>query len=98
MPVTDIRPFAYFLAGGADKPPPRQPARKKTVAETEAERKRQDASAHLVALSRKSPRGQAYAQKADSVRSMLGEMKDTDDWKRRRAIVQTLKSKGWIDE
>lgn len=91
MPVTDIKPFFRFLS---DKQAPRQ----KSATDIERERRRQGASDYLVSLSRKSARGQAYAQKADSVRSMIGEMKDTDDWKRRRAIVQTLKNKGFIDE
>ncbi len=94
MPVTDIKPFFRDLSDSPAKPA----ARKKSATEIERERKQQGASEYLVGLSRKSARGQAFAQKADSVRSMIGEMKDTDDWKRRRAIVQTLKNKGWIDE
>ena len=93
MPVTDIKPFFSFLSSSPAKGP-----RQKSATEVERDRRRQGASEYLVGLSRKSARGQAYAQKADSVRSMIGEMKDTDDWKRRRAIVQTLKNKGWIDE
>jgi hypothetical protein len=93
MPVTDIKPFFSFLSSS-----PSKGQRQKSATEVERDRRRQGASEYLVGLSRKSARGQAYAQKADSVRSMIGEMKDTDDWKRRRAIVQTLKNKGWIDE
>lgn len=94
MPVTDIKPFFRFLSDSTAKPSPRQ----KTATEVERDRKRQGTSDYLVSLSRKSARGQAYAKKADSVRSMIGEMEQTDDWKRRRAIVQTLKNKGFIDE
>lgn len=94
MPVTDIKPFFRFLSDSAAKPAPRQ----KTATEVERDRKRQGASEYLVSLSRKSARGQAYAKKADNVRSMIGEMEQTTDWKRRRAIVQTLKNKGFIDE
>jgi hypothetical protein len=97
MPVTDIKPFFRFLSDSSNKQQPREP-RQKTPGEIDRERTRQGASDYLVSLSRKSPRGQAYAKNADSVRSMIGEMKTTTDWKRRRAIVQTLKNKGFIDE
>lgn len=95
MPVTDVKPFFRFLS---DSPAMQPQARRKSVTEMDNERKSQEASAYLVSLSRKSQRGQDYARKADSVRSMLGDMKTTDDWKRRRAAVQALKNKGWIDE
>lgn len=95
MPVSDVRPFISFLTGGTAKPqqPPRKPR-----PETEDEMRARVTRDYLVGLSRKSARGQEYARNADSVRSMIRDLGTTKDFSRRRAIVQTLKNKGWIDE
>lgn len=92
MPV--FRPLAWFTGGA---PAPDRDVAPQPQPRSYEDERRMGMQEYLVSLSRNSPRGKAYAQKADSVRSMLREMKDTNDWKRRRAIVQTLKNKGFIE-
>ena len=56
----------------------------------------QTASDYLVGLSRKTQRGQEFAQTVDSVHAMIKELGTTNDPARRQAIVAALKGSGII--
>lgn len=96
-----LRPFSWFWTNDdatpdqGRAPVPTAPKPRGLSAE---EKRRQAASAYLVALSRRSPRGQAYAQNADDLRSMLQRARETDDIYERHAIINAMRTKGMIND
>lgn len=94
MPMPNLlRPFASFWAD--DEKPSPKPAKRPM---TDEERARKERSDYLVALSRKSPRGQAFAQRQDELRAMVARAKATNDPYERNAIINAMRNKGLIDE
>ena len=61
---------------------------------TEDEQRAKAMQNYLVQLSRKSPRGQQFAQRQDELRAMVRQAQTTQDPMQRRAIVAAMQGSG----